>query len=64
MGGTEDNASDDELSTDVSVGSDESTDGEVVSGRRQRRRVDYKKLYDVSTQPKFFELFFFLFPEK
>ncbi|CAL2225854.1 unnamed protein product [Prunus armeniaca] len=46
MGGTEDNASDDELSTDVSVGSDESTDGEVVSGRRQRRRVDYKKLYD------------------
>ncbi|KAM0963587.1 hypothetical protein ACFX1T_022607 [Malus domestica] len=45
-GGSDDNVSEEELSTDVSVGSDESTDGEIVSGRRQRRSVDYKKLYD------------------
>ncbi|KAL6191770.1 hypothetical protein ACLB2K_038159 [Fragaria x ananassa] len=44
--GSDDNASDDELSTDGSIGSDESTDGDIVSGRRQRSSVDYKKLYD------------------
>jgi hypothetical protein len=28
--------------------SDESTEGEIICGPRQRRAVDYKKLYDVS----------------
>ncbi|XP_050118432.1 pathogenesis-related homeodomain protein-like isoform X3 [Malus sylvestris] len=45
-GGSDDIASEEELSTDVSVGSDVSTDGEIVSSRRQKRSVDYKKLYD------------------
>ncbi|KAB2600058.1 pathogenesis-related homeodomain protein-like [Pyrus ussuriensis x Pyrus communis] len=45
-GGSNDIASEEEFSTDVSVGSDVSTDGEIVSGRRQKRSVDYKKLYD------------------
>lgn len=40
--------SDDELSSNSSVASDESTDAEIICGRRQRRDVDYKKLYDVS----------------
>lgn len=31
-----------------SIGSDESSDGEIVCGPRKRRKVDYKKLYDVS----------------
>lgn len=44
--GSDGNASDDELSTDGSIGSDESTDGDIVSGRRHRNSVDYKKLYD------------------
>ncbi|XP_065849292.1 pathogenesis-related homeodomain protein isoform X2 [Euphorbia lathyris] len=30
-----------------SLGSDESSDGEIVYGRRQRRAVDYRKLYDL-----------------
>ena len=59
-GGSDDNVSEEELSTDVSVGSDESTDGEIVSGRRQRRSVDYKKLYDVSIPAQIFRFFFFL----
>ncbi|KDP41097.1 hypothetical protein JCGZ_03227 [Jatropha curcas] len=29
-----------------SLDSDETSDGEIMSGRRQRRAVDYKKLYD------------------
>ncbi|CAN6552071.1 unnamed protein product [Malus baccata var. baccata] len=45
-GGSDDIASEEELSTDVSVGSDVSTDGEIVSSRRQKKSVDYKKLYD------------------
>lgn len=32
----------------TSLDSNESTDGEIVCGPRQRRAVDYKKLYDVS----------------
>ena len=32
-----------------SLDSDETSDGEVICGRRQRRAVDYKKLYNVST---------------
>lgn len=39
----------------TSLDSDESTDGEIISGPRQRRAVDYRKLYDVST-PKFFKV--------
>lgn len=35
-------------SVDSSIGSDETSDGEIICGRRQRRTVDYKKLYDVS----------------
>jgi hypothetical protein len=31
-----------------SLDSDETSDGEIVCGRRQRRAIDYKKLYDVS----------------
>lgn len=46
--GSDDNMSDDELSSNSSVASDESTDAEIICGRRQRRDVDYKKLYDVS----------------
>ncbi|KAB1204292.1 Pathogenesis-related homeodomain protein [Morella rubra] len=30
----------------TSLDSDESTDGEIISGPRQRRAVDYRKLYD------------------
>lgn len=37
-------------------GSGSGTDCEFVSGRRQRRSVDYRKLYDVSTT---YMLFFF-----
>ncbi|KAF3452738.1 hypothetical protein FNV43_RR03171 [Rhamnella rubrinervis] len=44
--GSDDNMSDDELSSNSSVASDESTDAEIICGRRQRRDVDYKKLYD------------------
>lgn len=33
-------------SVDSSIGSDETSDGEIICGRRQRRTVDYKKLYD------------------
>lgn len=47
--GTDDNMSEDEISSNSSVGSDESTDAEILHGRRQRRDVDYRKLYDVST---------------
>lgn len=32
----------------TSLDSDESTEGEIICGPRQRRTVDYKKLYDVS----------------
>lgn len=46
--GTDDNVSEDEFSSNFTVGSDESSDAEVVCGRRQRRDVDYRKLYDVS----------------
>lgn len=35
-------------SVDSNTGSDETSDGEIICGRRQRRTVDYKKLYDVS----------------
>ncbi|KAJ4709244.1 pathogenesis-related homeodomain protein-like [Melia azedarach] len=34
------------FSVDSSLGSDETSDGEVICGRRQRSTVDYKKLYD------------------
>lgn len=33
-------------SVDSSIGSDETSDGEIICGRRQRRTVDYKKLFD------------------
>ncbi|XP_062077401.1 pathogenesis-related homeodomain protein isoform X2 [Humulus lupulus] len=42
---SDDNVWEDEFSSDGSVGSDESDAG-VVCGRRQRRDVDYRKLYD------------------
>ncbi|KAF4393847.1 hypothetical protein F8388_018338 [Cannabis sativa] len=42
---TDDHVWEGEFSTDGSVGSDES-DGGIVCGRRQRRDVDYRKLYD------------------
>lgn len=32
----------------ISADSDETSDCEIISGRRQRRAVDYRKLYDVS----------------
>lgn len=32
------------------MGSDDSSDAEILCGRRQRRDVDYRKLYDVSIQ--------------
>ncbi|XP_044464922.1 pathogenesis-related homeodomain protein isoform X3 [Mangifera indica] len=35
-----------QYSSDSSIGSDENSDGEIICGRRQRRTVDYKKLYD------------------
>lgn len=38
--------------------SDESTEGEIICGPRQRRAVDYKKLYDVSIT-KFLSLNFY-----
>ncbi|KAL5549435.1 hypothetical protein UlMin_004666 [Ulmus minor] len=44
--GIDDKASDDEFFSNISDGSDESSDAEIISGRRQRRHVDYKKLYD------------------
>ncbi|PON74145.1 Octamer-binding transcription factor [Parasponia andersonii] len=44
--GTDDNESEDEFSFTSSIGSDESMDAEIVYGRRQRREVDYRKLYD------------------
>lgn len=45
-------------STDfVGLGSGSGSDCELVSGRRQRRSVDYRKLYDVSTKSM---CFFFL----
>ncbi|KAJ0030846.1 hypothetical protein Pint_14013 [Pistacia integerrima] len=34
-----------QYSGDSSIGSDENSDGEIICGRRQRRTVDYKKLY-------------------
>lgn len=48
--GTDDSASDYEYLSNGSIGSDDSTDAEILSGRRQRRDVDYRKLYDVSIQ--------------
>lgn len=33
---------------DSGVDSYETSDGEIICGRRRRRAVDYKKLYDVS----------------
>lgn len=44
--GTDDSASDYEYLSNGSIGSDDSTDAEILSGRRQRRDVDYRKLYD------------------
>lgn len=35
-------------SVDSGADSYETSDGEIISGRRRRRAVDYKKLYDVS----------------
>lgn len=35
-------------SVDSGADSDATSDGEIICGRRQRRAVDYKKLYDVS----------------
>lgn len=35
-------------SADSSMGSDETSDAEIIYGRRQRQAVDYRKLYDVS----------------
>ncbi|XP_060674905.1 pathogenesis-related homeodomain protein isoform X1 [Ziziphus jujuba] len=43
---TGDDVSDDELSSNSSAASGESTDAEIICSRRQRRDVDYKKLYD------------------
>lgn len=43
---TDNNASDVEYSSNGIVGSDDSSDAEILCGRRQRRDVDYRKLYD------------------
>ena len=42
-------------SVDSGIGSDETSDAEIICGRRQRHAVDYRKLYDVSSST-FFEI--------
>ena len=54
VAGTDDDVSEEELSSNCSVESDDSTDDEILCGRRQRRDVDYRKLYDVSIETSFY----------